>query len=947
MKVFFSWIFVAFFCLKFVSGQNIPAFVNKAKILKADQQTRGIIPSAMVDIDGDLIDDIVTLDKGFSYKVFFGNHYNLPLTSETPFIFPHYYDAFGLAVGDLNSDGKNDFVSGGSFGYLSVLLSQGQSYLHQILPTDFLVQTINLIDVNNDDLLDIFVCNDDGPNIFYINTDNNTFFLEPNIIDFKTTPISDMSGNYGSVWVDVNKDNKMDLAIAKCRAGVSSPTDPRRINVLYLQDSLLHYSEKGVSYGFNLGQQSWAVTFGDYDNDGDADAYVINHYEPHVFLENINGQYFQSKNITDNPLNEFSFQAVSRDFDNDGLLDIVLSGVSGISFLHNKGGLLFERVTFPDFPLEGLSMVLGDVNDDGFIDIHSQSPDFNTVTSKEDKLYINQGNTNNFFKCNLEGVTSNKSAVGTVLHLYGDWGVQMRQVSAGESYGITNSFQQHFGLGASDQIDSMVVYWPSGNRQVCKNLTVNSTWFIQENNCSRQVVSLYEDPLVLLQGDSILISAPDKFLTYNWSNGFNTREVFVKETGSLFVRLTDSTGCVTYTKPILVSDGCFQNGVALLDYPKSITQCAGDILNLQSAPAKNYAWNTGAKDQSIMITESGLYSVTGTDYCGITLRDSVLVTFENVISPVIHYKDTVSYGQDVTFVSDNEQTTWIGSDALTILSEGKTFSLSEVSRDTFIYARTFNTFDAFSEEVGIKTFPPFNQYGANSTNGGLIFSAEKPFVIESIRVYTDTPGKRKIIISNSSSALIFLKEFDLLFGENILNMEAEIEKPGRYTLTTDENTNLSSLGFKGPRFLRHSTSNLSYPYSVDNVVSITNSTSGFNYYYYFYDWKVRYGEKTCYSALQKLNVMVDTTSNTIDEEWKHGKPSFVLPNPFSDEVVINAFSYKNDFLVEIYSGTGQLVYSNTHSLNRNVIYTSAWPSGIYFFRISKGDQMLNCHAIKK
>ncbi|MBK7525245.1 MAG: hypothetical protein IPI53_14145 [Saprospiraceae bacterium] len=70
MKVFFSWIFVAFFCLKFVSGQNIPAFVNKAKILKADQQTRGIIPSAMVDIDGDLIDDIVTLDKGFSYKVF-------------------------------------------------------------------------------------------------------------------------------------------------------------------------------------------------------------------------------------------------------------------------------------------------------------------------------------------------------------------------------------------------------------------------------------------------------------------------------------------------------------------------------------------------------------------------------------------------------------------------------------------------------------------------------------------------------------------------------------------------------------------------------------------------------------------------------------------------------------------------------------------------------------
>ncbi|MBK6784634.1 MAG: hypothetical protein IPG79_13375 [Saprospiraceae bacterium] len=41
-----------------------------------------------------------------------------------------------------------------------------------------------------------------------------------------------------------------------------------------------------------------------------------------------------------------------------------------------------------------------------------------------------------------------------------------------------------------------------------------------------------------------------------------------------------------------------------------------------------------------------------------------------------------------------------------------------------------------------------------------------------------------------------------------------------------------------------------------------------------------------------------------------------------------------------------MVYSNTHSLNRNVIYTSAWPSGIYFFKISKGGQILNCHAIK-
>ena len=62
----------------------------------------------------------------------------------------------------------------------------------------------------------------------------------------------------------------------------------------------------------------------------------------------------------------------------------------------------------------------------------------------------------------LKGRTSNPNAIGARLELHGDWGVQLREVRAGEGYGIQNSLTKIFGLGDSTSISKLVVRWPSG-----------------------------------------------------------------------------------------------------------------------------------------------------------------------------------------------------------------------------------------------------------------------------------------------------------------------------------------------------------------------------------------------------------------------------------------------------------------------------------------------------
>ncbi len=385
-------------------------------------------------------------------------------------------------IADLNNDGKNDILTGGWYDGLHIYLNQDSLFeVFSLTDTPIATQGCSFGDFDKDGWLDYVGTHDEGLNQIWIN-DGSGNLLPNNIIDFYTMPSSDNSGNYGTCITDFDDDGDIDLYITKCSSHApDDPTDPRRINVLYENKGEGEYIETAEEWNLKLGDQSWTSEFFDFDNDGDLDCYVTNHKGPSKLLRNEDNQYFED--ITEgtelanvgNP-----WQCIARDFDNDGYSDLLISGDSSYLFL-NTGDGQFQKMD-ELFWLDSLrSFALGDMNDDGFTDIYASYYFLEAENIKSDKLLLNQANENDYLKVRLEGILSNRSAVGAKLKLYhNQLGILVREIRSGESYGISNSLTASFGLGEEGQVDSLEVYWPSGAKSVIHQPEINTTLDILE-----------------------------------------------------------------------------------------------------------------------------------------------------------------------------------------------------------------------------------------------------------------------------------------------------------------------------------------------------------------------------------------------------------------------------------------------------------------------------------
>ena len=506
------------------SSSNSVTFTQSSDLL-VDPTSYSGVAMAVVDMNQDGRDDIVRLRAARNLFIDYQNTNGTfsPLSLGTP----SNALQWGLAVGDTDNNGFPDLITGGFKDGLHYQQanSSGTSYAKTTLDDpEIFLQAVSFADIDNDGWLDLFPCHDLGNNPPFRNTGDGSLVHDPSLIDTSTTRSSDNSGNYGVVWTDYDNDGDIDLYISKCRLGVSSRTDPRRVNQLFRNNGDGTFTEVAAAAGLADGAQSWTADFADIDNDGDLDCFIGNHMEASRLMRNDgDGTFTEVTSTSGISVTWNVIQAIFRDFNNDGWIDLLLTGTQQGLWINDRDGS-FTKLSNPFISRAMESAAVGDLNHDGFPDIYAgYASIYNSPqSSRPDQLFLSNSNDNGFLSMTLKGRSSNKLASGAVLELHGPWGVQMREVRSGEGYGITHSFSQRFGMGNTAVADRLVVRWPSGTIDTAFNVATNQFLTLSEGDTAPPTLSNPGDRSSASESVvSLQLTASDphqNLLTYSASN---------------------------------------------------------------------------------------------------------------------------------------------------------------------------------------------------------------------------------------------------------------------------------------------------------------------------------------------------------------------------------------------------------------------------------------------
>lgn len=433
---------------------------------------------SVTDMNGDYLDDIVTVQTNQMTVLtqqaaggFVSTVHALPSLTAIP--------SWSIAAGDFDKNGFNDLVFGsGSRVAIIKANATGTSYTETPYPQNIFTQRTNFVDINNDGNLDLWACHDVAQSHAYRNDGSGNLNF-----DISLMPTLPVGGNYQSMWTDYDNDGDMDMYLAKCRGGAPEG-DPQRVNLLYKNNGDGTFTESGLLAGVNDGSQSWSTAIEDFDNDGDMDFLLSNISDTNKFyLNNGDGTFTDIYATTGIDPQVGSWELQSGDFNNDGWVDFFWQ--NGKEMYLNNGDL-----TFTGYDLSFSEGGIGDLNNDGFLDVQFG----NTV-------YYNVPNANNWIKINLQGVASNRNGIGARVKIIGSWGTQVREIRSGHGFSHQSTLNAHFGIGTETTITQVIINWPSGTVDVIENPNSNTAITVIEGSSplslatvEGQNISLYPNP---------------------------------------------------------------------------------------------------------------------------------------------------------------------------------------------------------------------------------------------------------------------------------------------------------------------------------------------------------------------------------------------------------------------------------------------------------------------
>ena len=433
-----------------------------------------------------------------------------------------------LVHADYDNDGFADVLvlRGawlGAFGHYpnSLLRNRGDGTFEDVTEAVGLLdfhptQTAGWADYDGDGRLDLFVGNESTPGEDH---PCQLFHQEPDgTFREVAAEVGVAAGGMvkGVAWGDVDNDLRPDLYLSRLGGD----------NLLLRNEG--PSAEGGWSFrditdaaGVAQPLYSFPTWFFDYDNDGWLDLFVSGYPEEYLSasVEAVVADHLGLPTTAARPrlyhnLGEGRFEEVSHragvdgvfftmgsnfgDLDNDGWLDFYLGtgapdyrALMANRMLRNDHGRRFQDVTTAGgfgHLQKGHAVAFGDLDNDGDQDVYAVMGGAYPGDRYPNALFENPGGGGHWVTLRLQGVASNRSAIGARLALRvageeGEAGGRTIHVTVGTggSFGSA-SLQQEIGLGTATVIDGLEVLWPSGTVQRFTQLAVNRVYALREGD---------------------------------------------------------------------------------------------------------------------------------------------------------------------------------------------------------------------------------------------------------------------------------------------------------------------------------------------------------------------------------------------------------------------------------------------------------------------------------
>jgi hypothetical protein len=295
-------------------------------------------------------------------------------------------------------------------------------------------------DFDSDEKLDLFVANDGEPNYLYHNDGDGRFTDVAYQAGVAVNGNGSEQANMGIALGDYVHSGRFSLAITHFS---------EEYTTLFRNDGGLNFTDVSHDAGIasaTVPYVGWGDAFADLDNDGWVDLALVNgHVYPQVDTKDIGTKYREPKLLFLNQHNQ-TFREIGEAI----------------------GSVI-------QMPQASRGLAVGDLFNDGHLELVVENIEGSPMI-----LRTEPSPKNHWVGMELTGTKSNRLALNARVRVtVGDL-VQWDEVRSGGSYLSQGDLRLHFGLGAHSKIDTMEIFWPSGKKDILKNIAVDHLYSVLE-----------------------------------------------------------------------------------------------------------------------------------------------------------------------------------------------------------------------------------------------------------------------------------------------------------------------------------------------------------------------------------------------------------------------------------------------------------------------------------